>query len=376
MVLNIWKYKWKENHGEFSRIAVIENAYSVIWVRRFQTAGDFEVYVPATKELLGILRQNELFITRENDLANAMKIQKVELTTDPDEGDFLTISGKSAACIIGQRIVRRYLNLTGTVENCIYQMIMDECIDPLPRRDYNLWRKMDVLSIKKTELPATPDFTMLYYSKNVLDAVEEMCAVGGIGYKVEFTGEGFVFSLYVGVDRTIGQSENDRVIFSEEFENLGQCTYTYDNSNYCNAVLLKGANKGTTGISMYWFDRQEFENCKELCYYEKSEDGSDLSWSTETGQLSDNEYYDKMKQLCKIHMSKAKLQDDLNADIYPNNTGKFDLGDRVSIVNRYGITGSATVLEITETEDETGYRTIPTLGNWSIDGKDVSIKKE
>ena len=376
MVLNIWKYKWKENHGEFSRIAVIENACSVIWVRRFQTAGDFEVYVPATKELLGILRQNELFITRENDLANAMKIQKVELTTDPDEGDFLTISGKSAACIIGQRIVRRYLNLTGTVENCIYQMIMDECIDPLPRRDYNLWRKMDVLKIEKTELPATPDFTMLYYSKNVLDAVEEMCAVGGIGYKVEFTGEDFVFSLYVGVDRTIGQSENDRVIFSEEFENLGQCTYTYDNSNYCNAVLLKGANKGTTGISMYWFDRQEFENCKELCYYEKSEDGSDLSWSTETGQLSDNEYYDKMKQLCKIHMSKAKLQDDLNADIYPNNTGKFDLGDRVSIVNRYGITGSATVLEITETEDETGYRTIPTLGNWSVDSKDVSIKKE
>ena len=367
MVLNIWKYKWRETHGEFSRIAVIDNACSLIWVRRFQTAGEFEVYVPATKELLGILRQNELFITRENDLANAMKIQKVELTTDPDDGDFLTISGKSAACILGQRVVRRYLNLTGTVESCIYQMIHDECVDPLPRRDYNLWRKMDVLKIEKTELPATPDFTMLYYGKNVLEAVEEMCAVGGIGYKVEFTGEGFVFSLYAGVDRTISQSENDRVIFSEEFENLGQCTYTYDNSNYCNAVLLKGANKGVTGISMYWFDRQEFENCKELCYYEKSADGSNLSWSTETGQLSDNEYSEKMKQLCKIHMSKAKLQDDLNADIFPNNTGKFDLGDRVSIVNRYGITGSATVMEITETEDETGYRTIPTLGNWSVD---------
>ena len=366
MVLYIWKYRWTGEHGVFSRIGVIDNACSVIWIRRYQTAGEFEVYVPATKELLSTVRQNELFITRENDLKNAMKIQKVELNTDPDEGDFLTITGKSCACIIGQRIVRNLRNVNGTVPECIYKMLLDECIDPVPKRDYNLWRKMDVLSLKKTELPDVGNFTMQYYADNLLKVIEDMCAVGGIGYKVEFTGTGFVFSLYVGVDRTIHQSENERVIFSEDFETLGQCTYTYDNTDYCNAVMATGATSGTTKVSMYWFNREECVDQKELCYYETSADASNISQSENGAQMSNEDFNDKLKQLCRIHLAKAKLQDDLNADVFPNNTGHYDLGDRVSVVNRYGIIGSATVTEITETEDASGFRTIPTLGNWSV----------
>ena len=367
MILYIWKYTRSGDSGSFSRIALIENACSVIWVRRYQKAGDFEVYVPATKELLGIVRQNELFITREGDLANAMKIQKVELTTDPDEGDFLTITGKSAACIIGQRIVRSQNNLSGTAQACAYKILTDECIEPNKRRSDYLWRKMDVLSIQTTELPVTTDFTMQYYGKNLLDVIEDICSVGGFGYKVEFTGTGFVFSLYVGFDRTMGQTENERVIFSEEFENLGQCTYTYDNSDYCNAVLATGEGNGTAKVSVYYFNREEVVESKGLCYYETTVNGSDISRSTSGGEMSEAEYTEKLRQLCKICLSKAKLQDDLCADIFPNNTGHYDLGDRVSIVNRYGITGSATVTEITETEDESGFRIIPTLGEWSTE---------
>jgi hypothetical protein len=297
-----------------------------------------------------------------------MKIQKVELNTDPDEGDFLTITGKSAACILGQRIVRDQWSQTGTVPNCIYNIVEAECVEPSKRRSDYQWRKIDVLSIRKTELSVSDSFTMQYYGKNVLDAVEEMCAVGGFGYKMEFTGEGFVFSLYMGVDRTIYQNENERVIFSEEFENLGQCTYTYDNTDFCNAVLARGANKGITSVSYYWFDRDDCKDKKGLCYYEAVTDGSNISWTTSDGkQLSDQEYDEKLKQLCKIHLAKSRLQDDLNADVFPNNTGHYDLGDRVSVVNRYGIIGSATVTEITETEDASGYRTIPTLGEWSVE---------
>ena len=367
MILYIWKYTRSGDSGSFSRIALIDNACSVIWVRRYQKAGDFEVYVPATKELLGIVRQNELFITREGDLANAMKIQKVELTTDPDEGDFLTITGKSAACIIGQRIVRSQYNLSGTAQACAYKILTDECIEPNKRRSDYLWRKMDVLSIQTTELPVSTDFTMQYYGKNLLDVIEDICSVGGFGYKVEFTGTGFVFSLYVGLDRTMGQTENERVIFSEEFENLGQCTYTYDNSDYCNAVLATGEGNGTAKVSVYYFNREEVVESKGLCYYETTVNGSDISRSTSGGEMSEAEYTEKLRQLCKICLSKAKLQDDLCADIFPNNTGHYDLGDRVSIVNRYGITGSATVTEITETEDESGFRIIPTLGEWSTE---------
>ena len=78
-------------------------------------------------------------------------------------------------------VKRGLRNVNGTVPECIYNMLLDECIDPVPKRDYNLWRKIGVLSLRKTELPDVGNFTMQYYADNLLEVIEDMCAVGGIG---------------------------------------------------------------------------------------------------------------------------------------------------------------------------------------------------
>ena len=44
----------------------------------------------------------------------------------------------------------------------------------------------------------------------------------------------------------------------------------------------------------------------------------------------------------------------------------YNLGDKVSIINEYGVRGNATITEITEVEDENGYRLIPTLSEWAV----------
>ena len=43
----------------------------------------------------------------------------------------------------------------------------------------------------------------------------------------------------------------------------------------------------------------------------------------------------------------------------------YNLGDKVSVVNEYGIKGTAIVTEITEVEDENGYKIVPTFSEWS-----------
>jgi hypothetical protein len=48
----------------------------------------------------------------------------------------------------------------------------------------------------------------------------------------------------------------------------------------------------------------------------------------------------------------------------------YNLGDKVSIKNEYGVTGNATIMAITEVEDETGYRLVPTLSEWEIAEED------
>jgi hypothetical protein len=44
----------------------------------------------------------------------------------------------------------------------------------------------------------------------------------------------------------------------------------------------------------------------------------------------------------------------------------YNLGDKVAIKNEYGVTGAATVTEMTEVEDESGYQVRPTLSEWSV----------
>ena len=42
----------------------------------------------------------------------------------------------------------------------------------------------------------------------------------------------------------------------------------------------------------------------------------------------------------------------------------YELGDTVLIENEYGIQAKATIIEVTEVEDESGYRIVPTLSEW------------
>ena len=44
----------------------------------------------------------------------------------------------------------------------------------------------------------------------------------------------------------------------------------------------------------------------------------------------------------------------------------YFLGDTVLIENDYGIKAKATIVEITEVEDETGYKIVPKLSEWRV----------
>lgn len=364
MILYVWKC---DENDQFSRIAVIDNAHSVIWINRYKTAGQFEIYISATPELLTMFRQNNLFVTKENDQKNAMKVQHVQLTTDPENGDYLIISGKSAACIIGQRIVRSQRNLNDTAQNCVYSILNDECVNPQGSGTLPKLRKMNVLSIQQTTLPTSVNFNMQYYGENLLDVVDDICEIGEFGYKVEFTGTGFVFSLYAGLDRTINQKVNTHVIFSDDYENLGQGSYTYDNTTFHNSAIAMGEGNGTGklvgGVTVQ-------DAGAGIRLFETKIDGSDVSRTTNSGEMSQQEYLNMLQQLCRIYLAKSKATEDFSADILNSNFYEYgtdySLGDKVTVINRYGIIGAAIVAEVTEVEDETGYRLIPTLTDWSV----------
>ena len=69
-------------------------------------------------------------------------------------------------------------------------------------------------------------------------------------------------------------------------------------------------------------------------------------------------------------LAKVKELTDFSGEILAGNSYKYgidySLGDKVTVINEYGIRGTAVVSEITEVEDETGYSIYPTLSEWKV----------
>lgn len=355
MILYVWKY---DNDAEtFEKVAVIDYAISVIWIRRFQTTGQFELYLPASAELLELF-SGEIFITRDN-IDTAMSVEYIHLTTDAENGDYLTISGRSAECIISRRIVPKQTVFSGTAENCIRYLLTENIVSP-----GNAQRKINVFSLG-TAQGFTETIEKQVTGKNLLTTISDICAAYDYGFKVTFTGTGFVFDLYKGTDRSLNQTENPYVIFSPEFENLGNTEYKLDKTTYYNSVFVAGEGEGTAR-KIAWIPPSYGDEGLRL--REKWVDARNMS--SDDGEISPTDYMQMLYAQCYEELALSKETTTFNGEILDVNVYAFgvdyNLGDTVSIVNEYGVTGTAVVTEITEVEDENGYKIYPTLSEWSV----------
>ena len=84
--------------------------------------------------------------------------------------------------------------------------------------------------------------------------------------------------------------------------------------------------------------------------------------------ITDEEYEEQLINDGKAQLEEKKITAEYSGEILNYNMYEYGkdyyLGDKVSIKNEYGITGNATITEITEVEDASGYRLVPTLSEW------------
>ena len=70
---------------------IITKYKSVIWAQRYQEVGDCEIYLPATDEYIQIFRVG-YYLGRPDDNMTC-RITKIEVKTDAEEGNYLTVTG-------------------------------------------------------------------------------------------------------------------------------------------------------------------------------------------------------------------------------------------------------------------------------------------
>ena len=347
-------YIWKLEDGAFNNVTVIDDASSVIWVQRLNEIGEFEIYIRASAERLKLFNEGDVFITRP-DSEIAMYVEMVKLDTNEETGDYLTVSGRSAEVILSWRVVQfqMFAGSSETVENIIRFLFVQKFITAGVGQ-------ISWLSIEEAH-GWEEGTTHQYTGRSLEEIFNSLCVTYDYGFKLKWLGNGFEFQLYKGTDRSFDQNVNTYVVFSPEFENLGNTEYIKNTSEYANAAVIGGEGEGSERVFVSIAEQGKSGFYFRQVYLDaRNSSQEELSLDAYKEQLAN----DGKDQLEQLRVTAEYTGEVLNYNQYVYGVDYF-LGDKVSTKNEYGIKGNAVVTEITEVEDESGYKLVPTLSEWT-----------
>jgi len=343
---------------DLNYIQLIEVYTSMIWTTRYYTAGDFELYTPATEKLLNTL-QRGYYIVRDDDLTQAMIISNFEVKTDVENGDYITVTGQSLKSILNRRIIWAQTVLNGNVETMARKLVTDNAINPTIAA-----RKIPRLVLGDT-IGLTGTIEAQYTGDNLGETLTAIGQTYGIGYDVllDLENKQFKFVLLQGQNRTYNQDVNPRVVFSNEFENLLTTDYTYNSDNYKNVALVAGEGEGTARTTA------TIGTASGLDRYELFVDARDVS--SNDGEITATEYNNLLLERGAQDLAETIITESIEGEIEPNYTYQLNrdyfLGDLVEVINTYGVSMSPRITEVIECTDTNGYTCIPTFATDEAD---------
>ena len=335
-------------------IGMIDNYESLIWTPRYYEPGDFEVYTRATEESVSLLKLDNYVMKPDSDMVGI--IESVQITTHPEEGDYIIAKGRCAKSILERRIL---WGLSGadniTVELAIRKFVSENIVSPAMSA-----RKIDHFVLGELR-GFTEKITAQYTGDNLLEVVVNLCKQYGIGFKVVLNDDGdFELQLYKGEDRSYNQTVNSWVVFSPEFENIMSSDYSHDKSTLKNACLIAGEGEALSR------DYTFIGLTRGLDRRELFVDARDVTSETEGGEkLSTSDYYNLLEERGCEELAENLQTITFEGEVESSRQFVFgrdyNLGDIVTVKNQYGITVHPRVIEVIQSHDENGLTVIPTF---------------
>lgn len=332
----------------FSLLGIVDKFTSLIWKREFYKSGTFELHLFLPKlnneasELINLLQKGHI-IMKEDSPEEAAYIEDV--TLDSTETETVKLSGFFIDNFLKDRIVWGMQSQTGTIEEVLKGFVFRNCIEPT-----NSNRVIPSLFLSGTRGIAAQASEVNSYG-NLAELIEELAIKYDVGWRVLFdlANNQYVFDVFEGRDLSINQSINPQAIFSMEYENVLNQTYTNSDAGYKNMALIGGQGEGAArklailNDSISGFDRKEL-----------FVDADSIAQETENGDpISDAEYQQvllekgksKLAELTKIQTFESGISV-LSNLVYKQD---FDLGDKVTIQNnRWGVTINTRITSVEE----------------------------
>lgn len=128
--------------------------------------------------------------------------------------------------------------IKGTTGECVNHYINNNAVNPT-----DVSRKLPRLVIGQTAQGKAEDSYMARLQV-LTEVIGNLCTNATIGYEIvaDVTNNRFVFNTIVGTDRSIEQTANTAVIFSQARNNLFSATYERGNEDLLNAIYATGAD--------------------------------------------------------------------------------------------------------------------------------------
>jgi len=334
---------------------ILENYNSLIWTRKYNKIGKFELHCALTKESLTLL-QRESIIYKKGD-TEAGYIETRNLSQDAEGKEVLVIKGKFLTGYLNRRIVWGTEILNTTSEVAMRSLVSNNSISAT-----NTNRNINNLILGTlNNFTGNVDYQTSY--KNVADELESLSNTSNLGYRINFDtiNKQLVFEVYKGLDRSVNQSINAKSIFSKQFENILEQEYTDSLNNYKNLCLIGGMGEGVARKLV------TIGNSSGLDRFEVFNDQKSLSNEVDSIVMSDTDYNNLL--IAKGNETLAENIDiktfDSKININSNLKYKvdYDLGDIITFVSKqWGVTSNTRITEISEIYEQDGLSIDITFG--------------
>lgn len=321
----------------------IENQTSLIWTRKFYEPGTFELHAPITDENLLLLQPGN--IVGKKGSAEAGIIEDIE-KEESDIKNEITVKGRFLSSYMERRLIKKTVNFNGLIEVAMRQLYSGAVSLPLV--------ELGALN----GFPERVEFQVTM--KNLLTYESKLSRAGAIGFRFrpDFQNKKILFETYQGKDRTFSQHENNRVVFSESYNNLNNAIYKYNNQKLKTFAIVGGQGEGDAR-TYYELGGGEGYDLREVFV-----DAKDIN----PEGLTKEQYKAALLQRAKETLSDAITSESLECEteVAINFTYKedYDLGDIVTVrKKKWNLYMNQRITELSEVYEHGGMTVVPTFGD-------------
>lgn len=400
-------------------VGMVDEYESCLWHKKYNDVGEAEIYLPASNEMILLLQKGYYLYRYDDDMF--CKIEKVEIKTDVENGDYLITTAADICKLLSGRIVRGQVNsagitspvvFSGKVAEFIKKLITDNVIDPPSNQKQRKISNFIFDDSNFSEFTETIETSVV--TDDLLQLIVKTCKAYNYGFRVSYNlqTQKLVFRLYKGKNKATTESE-EYVEFSPAFSNIISSEFEIDASGYKNVVYVgyKTAADEFALLSLYNGETEpQGENRKEIYvdgtgtsrsitidelqsifhgnvkrnptsggeagYYYVTTGGDEIKVATfEASTNSDGEYEEKITLTDYTYLlliralGRNALAENVETQSFSGEVDTIDtyeykkdynLGDTVKVVNEYGIEAEAQISEIMESDDtDNGYAVEP-----------------